>query len=270
MHLCLTEFQMRTLLEEFEIAHPALPSDLQGLSILHLSDFHLRGPWRRFGVLVEMLEVVSRRAVDLVCLTGDTVEQLGVEDEAMDLLTQITRQSCPRLGVFGIHGNHDPPALIARASTIPGIRWLLNETVAVGGFEITGMSEPEDPLSAVLGAPAKASEGGGRPFRLGLAHEPTNIVPAAAMGIDVLLAGHTHGGQMRLSARFAPHTSCDLKPTAASGLIRCGPSVCCISRGLGQTVWPWRFRCPPQVGLYRLGWGELSGTGVGIERLRAW
>lgn len=260
---------MPPLLEEFEIPHPALPGELEGLAILHLSDFHIRRPWRRSSVLTEMLEVVARCPVDLICLTGDVVEKLGFEDEAIDLLTQIADRACPRLGVFGIHGNHDPPELIAPAGSIPRIRWLLNETVAVGGFEIVGISEPEDPLAAVLNRPT-ADEPVGHPFRLGLAHYPTTIVPAASLGIDLVLAGHTHGGQMRLSARFAPHTSCDLTPTTATGLLRYGSSLCCISRGLGESVAPWRFRCPPQVGLYRLGRGAIAGTGVGIESVIGW
>lgn len=259
---------MGRLLDQFEISHPALPGHLSGLTILHLSDFHIRGPWRRSRALVGMLDLVASQHVDLICLTGDYVEKLGFEDEALDLLDMIVEKGRPRLGFFGIHGNHDPPELIARADRPAGIRWLLNETAAVAGFEIVGISEPEDPLAAVLNHPMRG--GAERPFRLGLAHYPTNIVPAAGMGVDLLLAGHTHGGQIRPSSRYVPHTSCDLTPATGSGLLRFGSCLCCISRGLGETVVPWRFCCPPQVGLYRLGIGELGGTGAGIERLVAW
>lgn len=270
MHFSVAGNVMRTLLEELDIPHPALPAGLEGLAILHLSDFHIRRPWRRCRVLVEMVDLVSRRAVDLVCLTGDYVEKLGCEDEAVDLLKEIAGSASPRLGFFGIHGNHDPPELVARASAIPGIRWLLNETVALDGIEVVGISEPEDPLAAVLNGPRRPGVGGGPAFRIGLAHYPTNLVPAVGLGIDLLLAGHTHGGQIRVSAAYAPHTSCDLSPATASGLLRYGSTLCCISRGLGQTVVPWRFRCPPQVGVYRLRRGDLGGTGAGIERLLAW
>lgn len=270
MHLSLAGTEMRAVLEEIRILHPAVPDHLEGLAILHLSDFHLRKPWRRSRVLVEMLRVIAGRQTDLVCLTGDLVEKRGFEEEAVDLLTQIVGSVGPRLGFAGIHGNHDPPELVERVGAISEIRWLLNESVGLEGLEIVGISEPEDPLAAVLNGLERADGGGERRFRLGLAHYPTNIVPAAALGIDLLLAGHTHGGQIRVCARYAPHTSCDLTPTTASGLLRFGPSLCCISRGLGETVVPWRFWCPPQVGLYRLGRGDLGGTGAGIERLIAW
>lgn len=267
---------MPPLLESYEVCHPRVSSDLAGAVLLHLTDFHIRGPWRRNPQLVNMLHLVESEPIDLVCLTGDYVERLGFESEAVELLTRLADALQPRLGIYGIFGNHDPPELIERAHAIEGIHWLQNKTIRLDGLEVVGVSEPEDMIEAMLsssegGQPVSMSRAGtSRPFRLGLAHYPTNLVPAAAMGVDLLVAGHTHGGQIRLSATLAPHTSCDLTPATASGMLRLEQTICCISRGLGETVLPFRFRCPPQVGLYRLSCGPIPGDSSGISRILAW
>lgn len=219
-----------------------------------------------------MLDVVRNNPVDLICLTGDYVEKLGFEDEAIDLLNRIHEAATPRLGFFGVFGNHDPPELIERAQRETAIRWLENRSVRVEGMQITGVSEPEDLLTAVRTGEAGSTEDQAWKglFRLLLAHYPTNIVPAAAMGFDLVLAGHTHGGQVRVSKRFMPHTSCDLTPRTGSGMLRLNGTLCCISRGLGETVVPVRFRCPPQVALYRLLRGAMPEAGEGITRVVAW
>ncbi|GAB4386900.1 MAG: metallophosphoesterase [Phycisphaerales bacterium] len=269
---------MPPLLESYEVRHPRVSPDLEGALVLHLTDFHLRGPWQRNAHLVRMIRLVESGRVhpDLVCLTGDYVERRGFEDEATDLLVRLARAVQPRLGIYGIFGNHDPPELIEQVRSIPGICWLENRAVRLGELEVVGVSEPEDMIEAMLSFGAgdrpdsTSSADGDRPFRLGLAHYPTNVVPAAAMGVDLLLAGHTHGGQIRLSARCVPHTSCDLSSATGSGMLRLGQTLCCISRGLGETVLPIRFRCPRQVSVYRLSQGPLIGDWTGIRRVRAW
>lgn len=245
---------------------------LENASILHLTDFHIAGPWRSDRRLTAMLEIVRSTDFDMACLTGDYVEHLGFEDEAIDLIRHIHDAAHPRLGFFGVFGNHDPPELIERAERETGVRWLVNRSVRVDALHITGVSEPEDLLTAVrTGDTVSPRDSAASPhFRVLLAHYPTNIVPAAAMGFDLVLAGHTHGGQIRVSKRLMPHTSCDLTPRTGSGMLRLNGTLCCISRGLGETVLPIRFRCPPQVGLYRLVRGAMLPGGPGISRVVDW
>jgi predicted MPP superfamily phosphohydrolase len=159
-----------------------------------------------------------------------------------------------------VFGNHDTPAFQDRVRReIRGIRWLENDAADVETHGVTlrilGASEPEDLLHAVLSADASTVPA----FTLALAHFPPQIYPAAQLGIPLVLAGHTHGGQIRLGPSHAPHTSCDLDKNLASGVIRLGETLCAISRGVGETMLDLRVNCPPQLSLYTLRRGELPG-----------
>jgi predicted MPP superfamily phosphohydrolase len=178
-----------------------------------------------------------------------------------------------RLGVFGVFGNHDTPHFQrACRAKIPGVRWTGGEVVdvAVGGsvLRLAGMDWPEDPLSLAMKFGAM---GGGSPL-LTLAHHPTSLIGASTIGLPILLAGHTHAGQVRLHPRAAPHTSSDLPPHLATGVLRLGNTLCCISRGLGDgVVEGLRVNCPRQMPLYTLRHGPLGGKGGNaVEHLLAW
>lgn len=100
-------------------------------------------------------------------------------------------------------------------------------------------------------------------FTLTLAHMPSMIFPAADLGLPLILCGHTHAGQIRVSPRLAPHTSSDVPVHLASGVLRLRSTLCCISRGLGDGVYPGlRFNCPWQVPLYTLRHGPLPAFAV--------
>jgi predicted MPP superfamily phosphohydrolase len=257
----------RLALECYDIVHPRVAPKHEGLTILHLSDLHLQAPWRENPTMLALLDHVASVEVDLVALTGDIIERRGVEDEAMELLERLSQAWNVRLGAYGVFGNHDSPELVTMTKSLSRIRWLVNASTAVEGLRIFGTSEPEDLVSAFLDEPQEDTGS----FRVLLAHYPTQIVPAAAFGIDLVLAGHTHGGQIRISPRFCPHTSCDLSPRTATGLIQLGSTLCCISRGLGETVVPWRFRCPRQIAMYTLRQGPLMHAGSGgIQQIRGW
>ncbi len=257
----------RISFECYEIEHPRVSQGVDGLTILHLSDFHLKHPWREDPRMVELLDLVGSVEVDFVALTGDYIERRGSEADACDFIETLSASWRARIGAYGIFGNHDTPELVRQVTD--RVRWLNNERTRVGDLLIVGTSEPED----LLGAMAQDGQGGAADagFSILLAHYPTQIVPAAAMGIDLVLAGHTHGGQIRISPRFCPHTSCDLGARSATGVIRLGATLCCISRGIGETVVPVRFRCKPQVGLYTLRHGVMDGHArEGVVQTLAW
>jgi predicted MPP superfamily phosphohydrolase len=108
-------------------------------------------------------------------------------------------------------------------------------------------------------------------FRLLLSHYPTEIFPAASAGIPLMLAGHTHGGQLRMASRLAPHTSCDLPPHHASGILQLDETLCVISRGLGEAVMNFRINCPPQMPLLTLRRGPLPAESEHrLVQVRAW
>lgn len=271
-------------IEPYEIRHPAVPESLDGLTILHIADLHARR--RRimsFG-LRRAAKALAQTPVDLVVLTGDYMDRPGDEPAAMAALECLSKSWRPRYGAYGTFGNHDSWLLRREAGGLRGIRWLGDgrscaAPIPGAPLALLGFNEPEDVLGTLLGteiakAPkrqsAKEEPSPGfssgdlalwrsGDFCIALAHYPSEIYPAADLGIPLVLAGHTHGGQWRLSPAMAPHTSTDLPPHLASGLLQFRGSLCAISRGLGYAAVEFRFNCPPQIPLYTLKRGALPG-----------
>src|SRR5204862_4950927 len=93
------------------------------------------------------------------------------------------------------------------------------------------------------------------PDRFGVAvmHSPDSAPEAAALGYDLLVAGHTHGGQVCLPGYGAIVTNCSMPRRLAAGLIRMGPAVLHTSPGLGTSKYaPFRFGCRPEATLLEL------------------
>jgi len=207
------------------------------------------------------VRAIAATPADLIVLTGDYTDEAGHEPAAVDALDRLSRAwPTPALGAFGIFGNHDSNAMLHAAQGLERITWL-------GGpgrrprwaaphprLRLVGLDYPEDFISATLDAPAHDPEA----LTIALAHYPTAIIPGASLGIPIVLAGHTHAGQIRLSSRLAPHTSSDIPAHLASGILRLDQTLCCISRGIGDGVFEGlRINCPWQVPLYTLRRGPL-------------
>lgn len=217
---------------------------------------------------------LSATAVDLVALTGDYADGPTGDADAVAVLERLSQSWRARFGAFGIFGNHDGAGLVARATRTPGVRWLGNEAVLLPGLVVCGGSFPEDACAigmAASDAAGATSSVDGAPFVIGLVHYPTEGLPLASFGVHLVLAGHTHGGQVRVSARCAPHTSCDLPGSMPSGLLRFGETLIAVSRGLGDAVVPFRVRCARHAPLYVLRRGEWAEPGAeGLSTVRAW
>lgn len=279
------------LVHRVTVPLPTLPAELEGLRVLHLSDLHVRrsaqGP-RWESRVQSWAEALASEAVDLVAFTGDYAEAPGDEPAAAAVLARLTKAVAAGTPALGVFGNHDTSLTrqLARgeggAASPGGVTWLDNEAVTVavrggaGRLRVVGLSYPEDPLAAALGG---EGDEGDALFTLVLAHYPSLVVPAADLGWPLVLAGHTHGGQVRISPTVVPHTACDLPTHLASGCLRLGETLCCISRGLGDGGIPGlRINCPAQAPLYTLVRGPLPGeaepaTGEGggtLHQVMAW
>jgi hypothetical protein len=82
---------------------------------------------------------------------------------------------------------------------------------------------------------------------------------AADMGFDLVLSGHTHGGQVRLPPRWSLYNSSDLPLHLTSGVLRHRDALCAVSRGLGETTLPIRLFSPAHLPVYTLRRGRLPG-----------
>jgi uncharacterized protein len=241
------------------------------LTVLHLSDLHLTvADTRRLA----FLERLAAEPVDLVVLTGD---MLG-EPAALDPVLEALGRFRPRLGAVAVLGSNDywaprfrnplgyflgPSSRRRRSSgrnpwreLVDGLEargWtvLSNRRGRLGDVELAGMDDPhirrDDPGVAV------PANGQVPPrLRLGVVHSPYRRALDAfeRNGYGLLLAGHTHGGQVRLPGVGALVTNCDLPRDRVRGLSRWGSSWLHVSAGLGTSKYaPFRFACRPEASL---------------------
>ena len=241
------------------------------LTVLHLSDLHLTvADTRR----VAFLERLAAEPVDLVVLTGDMLGEPGALAPVLEALGRFS----PRLGAVAVLGSNDywaprfrnplgyfrgPSSRRKRSSgrnpwreLVDGLQargWtvLSNRRGQLGDIELAGLDDPhirrDDPATPV------PANGDARPrLRLGVVHSPYRraLDAFAGNGYDLVLAGHTHGGQVRLPGVGALVTNCDLPRDRVRGLSRWGPSWLHVSAGLGTSKYaPCRFACRPEASL---------------------
>ena len=252
-----------------EKTHPVtrLPQDWNGLSILHLSDFHFIGTVDR-PFFEEVCRLGQETDPDLIVFTGDLLDDARLVDWVS---TTLCRLSAP-LGCYYILGNHDwyvrqgacdvgcaPPthssSSAERISDDPltDVRHRLKSagwndvagsvvtmihqghSLAIGGTELPWMGEHPDFTSAPDDA-----------FRLLLSHTPDNLSWAKNQRIDLMLSGHNHGGQVVLPV-VGPVYSPSLSGCRYSaGAFLEDPTLLYVTRGISGRH-PLRWRCPPEL-----------------------
>jgi len=253
--------------ETHELRLASLPAALEGLRLLHLSDLHIRRLCLRSGLVGRTLAALPRVPVDLVALTGDYADRPGHEQAALRTLRALASAWRSRHGAVAVFGNHDTALMRRLAGTVPGVRCIEAGAIDLPDLplRILGASYPEDLFAAALERSADDR------FEVALVHDPVAAIAAAELRVPLVLAGHTHGGQVRVSARAIPHTSSDLPASLASGVLRIDGTTCCISRGLGDAMLPLRLNCPPHAPLYVLRRADDAGPSVRAPRsLRPW
>ncbi|MEX0886108.1 MAG: metallophosphoesterase [Phycisphaeraceae bacterium] len=291
------------LLDPVELSLPRLPAALDGLRVAHISDLHVRRPTRLFDRLANQLTSVR---LDLIVLTGDYMEDPGHEPAAIDVLARILAGTRPRLGAFGVFGNHDTWDLRQRAAALP-VTWLNDARVALADGQIelagglTSSADRPDSVGLILTRPQRvASPAPGvtppdtaparpaareadvaandapagdeaAPLRVLLTHFPSHVFTAADLGYHLLLAGHTHGGQCRLPTGHPLTNSTDLPLRATSGVLRHRDTLAGVSRGVGHAGHIPRVFCRPHVPVYTLRRRTMPGIHAPlIDNLHRW
>jgi uncharacterized protein len=228
-------------LREWDVAIPDLPQELEGLRIVQLSDLHIARCYdRRFFEAV--VNSCLGWSADLVVMTGDLVE----DDETVGWVEPILTPLEARLGKFAILGNHDndhQPHIIARElgradfELLEG-RWttldLDGTTLVIGGT-----SEPWGPALTTGDMPTAD-------FRILLSHSPDLFNKAQRWGVNLMLSGHNHGGQIRFPLIGPVFMPSRYSRRFDRGFFRQNGTLLHVSEGVGGKH-PVRYGCPPEV-----------------------
>lgn len=237
---------------ETALVSPALPPAFDGLRIVELADLH----GRVFGRGSRRLLAAVRRAEpDLICIDGDLFD----EHTDLAMLPPLLRGLCASAPVYYVTGNHE--------WRVPGLRGILAQMRACGvtvlqddwrvlrrgedALIVAGTDDPCGPAERKTPAELIAdirAEAGEAAFLLLLAHRNDQLPQWSALGVQAVLAGHCHGGVVRLpfvGGLFG--TDRRLFPAWDAGLYRQGETALYVSRGLGYTNVHFRLFNRPEV-----------------------
>jgi len=243
----------RIEISEFRVPMPGLGRELDGLRIVHLTDIH-HGLYFPAEALVAAVELANSLEPDVVALTGDYVSySRNFAHSAAELLGGLRASR----GVFAVLGNHDfrvGAELVTRALRRSGIEVLRNRHTYLRAGAAELFLAGVDDLWFNSNLPrALRSIPRGRPVVL-LSHNPRIVAAAAHYSVDLVLSGHTHGGQVRLPFLERMRAGAAARPRRRfhTGWDALGRTRIYISRGLGTIVVPLRVACPPEMPLLTL------------------
>jgi len=228
-------------LERAELRVVGLPRALDGLRVGLITDVHSSDavPDADIRAAVELLR---REAPDLIALGGDYVTDANIRRAApvAELLAPLANAP---FGSFAVLGNHDDDRVVPAALAARGFSVLKDQltriTVRGEPVDVAGLRYWTRKVSDV----AKVIKGAG-PTTLLLAHDPRRHAEAAALDVQLVLAGHTHGGQIVLPGIGA--VAARRFPVIAGAAIERNCTLY-VSRGVGTVVAPVRINCPAEV-----------------------
>ena len=243
------------VVREARIQLRAWPKNQRPLRLLLMSDIHVQGPDMRPSRLLAIVQQANALAPDIILLAGDFIgdKQLGTRTySAEEMAAPLAALEAP-LGRFAVLGNHDhwnnAPAVRA-ALTGVGIRVLVNEAARAGPLAIGGVDDDHTSRSDLGRTLVAMQMAGGLPILL--SHSPDPF-PALPEDVPLMLAGHTHCGQIRLPGIGPLATASRHGKRYACGRIDERGRTLIVSAGLGTSVLPIRIGAAPDMWLIELG-----------------
>ena len=241
---------------------PTLPRGFDGFRIVHISDLHNK----RFGKHQRRLMKAVRRAEpEVILITGDLIDKRRTRADGLSPALEFVEEAVKTAPTYYITGNHEAftpvyktlkPELLKRGVTILDDASALfsrnGEQIALLGLAGVAPERTGDSPSQVLNERGAVlarlqKEHAGR-FQILLSHRPDWAAFYEKSGVPLTLSGHAHGGQVRLpfvGPLYAPHQG--IFPKYTAGLYRWPGGGMCVSRGLGNSRFPFRVFDRPQV-----------------------
>lgn len=241
----------------YALALPRWHPELGGLRVAVLADLHVGSPFNGLDNLDRVVAETNRHKPDLILLAGDYVIDSVVGGSFVPpevFAPRLARLSAP-LGVWAVLGNHDHwlgGQRVRAALEKNGIRVLEDAAGLVrtprGAFWLVGISDFREGPHDVRKAMKAVADG--RPV-LAFTHNP-DAFPEVDARISLLVAGHTHGGQVHLPVLGRPIVPSSYRQRYAIGHIVQDGRHLFVSPGIGTSIIPVRFRVPPEVSMLEL------------------
>lgn len=244
----LFEAQWVELLER-DVRIQDLPAELDGLTVLHLSDFHLGTVSLNGRTLRKAVAWAESAPIDLVAVTGDLVSRRRGERTLRAALERLR----PRYGTYAVLGNHDvaatrdpfsSPADLTGLEEL-GARLLEHEAVTVEAEGRTVQVAGADPRRRRKGLRELADPAAD--LRILLVHFPDDVRVLEPGDFHLILAGHLHGGQICIPMPGGKVRLEHLRAAHWEGLFELPVGVLHVSRGLGTSFVPFRFLARPEA-----------------------
>ena len=240
--------------EKYELALSTWPERCDGIRIAALADLHVGSPFNRLDNLQRVVDLTMAAKPDVILLLGDYVTHGVVGGSYVDpeeIAAGLKRLSAP-LGVFAVLGNHDHwdgAQRIVDAFRSAGIAFLEDDSVSLSWrqceFSLVGLSDFIEGQRRYSETLAKVSKG--KPA-IGFTHNP-DAFPLLPATLSLVLAGHTHGGQV-----YFPFVGRLIVPSRYGERFAAGHIVeetrhLFVSSGIGTSILPVRFLVPPEVSI---------------------
>ncbi len=231
------------------IGNKKLPRRFAGFTLLHISDLHAD---MNQGAMQRLAELLPDMIYDACVLTGDyRGATFGPFDAALEGVARIrSRLKGP---IYGVLGNHDTIRMVPGLEDM-GIRMLLNECESISrGDEAIYLAGIDDAHYYRVDNIETATPGiPDRGFSILLSHTPEIYRQAAHVGFDLLLCGHTHGGQICLPGSIPITLSSVLPRRMGAGPWQYREMAGYTSVGVGSAIVPVRINCFPEITLHHL------------------
>ena len=231
------------------LAFEALPSRFDGFTVLHISDLHVD---MNEGAMRRLTELLPGLDYDLCVLTGDyRGATFGAFDAALEGLARVRSEL--RGQVYGVLGNHDTIRMVPGLEEMR-IRMLLNECEVISRDDqriyLAGIDDAHYyRVDNIEKAASKIPHGG---FSILLSHTPEIYRQAAHAGFDLLLGGHTHGGQICLPGSIPITLDSVLPRRMGAGSWNYHEMMGYTSVGVGSSIVAVRINCLPEITLHHL------------------
>ena len=239
----------RILIKHNEVRFKQLPRAFEDFTILHISDLHVD---MNEGAMRHLVELVGDLSYDLCVLTGDyRGKTFGPFEETLDGIARVRAHL--HEPIYGVLGNHDTIRMVPGIEAM-GIRILLNECEAIvrGDQRIHLAGIDDAHYFRVDNIEKAASQIPDGEFSILLSHTPEIYRQAAHANFNLLLSGHTHGGQICLPGSIPITLDSVLPRRLGAGAWQHHNMIGYTSVGAGSSIIAARLNCPPEITLHHL------------------